>query len=241
MRVQVLPPSSWLINAVQIASFAVFWHFLPGRTRKQTERSEKMKNKPEKNIVTWSSPTVFNMLLPEFLTKVKWILLCQLNLSIMYYVGIEKVVEMQWWASLSNLMSRRHCVFQGSGLQMAETQPAIRLHGSTAMLPRQPACCVVMLCRAPPGKSTWNNLLRSGAWVHWLKHVPVASELPGGLVWRAHPNTQPLPRACSFMGSSAAALPKQPQEHRFGTRAEMYVAADPAVYCWWYQRSAFKI
>lgn len=73
------------------------------------------------------------------------------------------------------------CVFQGSGLQVAEMQPAIRLHGSTAMLPRQPACRVVMLCKVPLWRRAWNNLLRSCAWVHWFKHALVASELPVGL------------------------------------------------------------
>ena len=85
---------------------------------------------------------------------------------------------MQWWASLSNLMSRWHCVFQGSGLQVTEMQPAIRLHGSTAVLPRQPACPVVMLCKVPLWRRAWSNLLRSSAWVHWFKHILVASEFP---------------------------------------------------------------
>lgn len=53
-----------------------------------------MKNKPEKNVQLGELCQhffcfffFFKMLLPELLTKVKWILVCQLN-SCVYYVGI---------------------------------------------------------------------------------------------------------------------------------------------------------
>lgn len=89
----------------------------------------------------------------------------------MYYVGIKKVIEMQRWASLSNLMSRQHFVFS-KGLDCRWQKRNLQLDSH--------ACRVALLCKVPLGRRAWTNLLWSSAQVHWFKHVLGASELPGG-------------------------------------------------------------
>lgn len=117
------------------------------------------------------------MLLLEFLTKVKGILLCQLNLSIYQFIYVLCRNFKSHRDSVMSLIIKLNVkmtlfIFQGSGLQVAEMQPAIRL------LPRQPA---VMFCKALLRGRAWNNLLRGNAWAQWFKHVLVASELSVGL------------------------------------------------------------
>ena len=73
------------------------------------------------------------------------------------------------------------CVFQGSGLQVAEMQPAVRLHGSTTVLPGQSAGRMATLCKVPLCRRAWSSLLRSSASDHRFKHVLVAFELAVGL------------------------------------------------------------